>query len=156
MKIWIDADACPKIVKELLLRLSERQNVELTFVANHFIRLPQSDLISFIQVSQGFDMADDEIVRLIEPGDLVVTADIPLVSEAIEKGAQALNPRGQFYTEANIAERLAMRNMMEELRGNGLVSGGPSSYGVKEKENFANQLNKFVTKALNKKRQLGK
>ncbi len=151
MKIWVDADACPRVIKDLLLRVSERQKVELVFVANHFLRLPVSDLVKAIQVNHGLDVADEEIVRQIEQGDLVVTADIPLAAAAIEKGAQALNPRGQFYSEANIAERLAMRNLMEELRGNGMVSGGPGSFGVKDKERFANELNKFVTKALRKK-----
>lgn len=148
MKILVDADACPKVVKELLLKSSERRGVKLLFVANHFIRLPKSELISSIQVGQGFDMADEEIVRKIDAGDLVITADIPLASEAIKAGAQALNPRGTFYSEKNIAERLAMRDFMEELRNNGMASGGPSAYGVKQKEQFANELNKFLCRNL--------
>lgn len=148
MKILIDADACPKVVKELLLKTSEKRGVKLLFVANHFIRLPKSEHVSSIQVAQGFDMADEEIVRQIEAGDLVITADIPLASSAIEQRAKALNPRGTFYSEQNIAERLAMRDLMEGLRDNGLVSGGPKAYGGKEKERFANELNKFLCRVL--------
>lgn len=146
MKIWVDADACPVAVKEILFRAVKRTGVSMTLVANHFMRLPPSNLIDFIQVGQGFDVADNEIVKRVKEGDLVITADIPLADEVIEKGALALNPRGDFYTKENIKSRLTMRDFMDSLRSSGVETGGPSSFSNKDSQAFANQLDKFLAK----------
>ena len=147
MKIWVDADACPGEVKELLFRAAERTKTALTLVANQPMRVPHSELIDSIRVGPGANVADQKIVKLAEPGDLVITADIPLAADAIEKGAEALNPRGELYTATNIGERLAARNLLDELRGEGQITGGPSNYGVKDKQTFANQLDRWLTAA---------
>ncbi|MDO8890362.1 MAG: YaiI/YqxD family protein [Sulfurimicrobium sp.] len=146
MQIWVDADACPKVIKEILFRAAERAQVPLTLVANQLIHTPPSRHIRAIQVPAGFDVADDQIVQQIEPGDLVVTADIPLAASVIEKGGHALNPRGEFYTPDNIREYLTMRNFMEQLRNSGVETGGPSGFSQGDRTAFANQLDKFLAK----------
>lgn len=149
MQIWIDADACPKTVKEIIFRASSRTQTPVILVANQYITKPKSPLIKSIQVSQGFDEADNYIVDNLDTGDLVITADIPLASDAIDKGATVINPRGEKYTVENIKERLRMRNLMEELRSAGEVSGGPASFSQKDSQNFANCLDRILTAAKN-------
>ena len=144
MKIWVDADACPKAVKEILYRVAERTKISVTLVANSPLHLPHSSFIHLIQVGSGADIADDEIADKCEVGDLVITADIPLAARVVEKGAQALDPRGTIYDKNNIGQVLSMRNFMDELRGSGVETGGPSGFGQKEKFNFANALDKFI------------
>jgi len=146
MKIWVDADACPNVIKEILFRAAERKKVVLTLVANQPVRIPTTRYIKALQVSAGFDVADKEIVKLAETGDLVITADIPLAAEAITKGAYALNPRGQFYTEDNIRERLAMRDFMDSLRSSGVDTGGPSALNHRNRQSFANELDQFLAR----------
>ena len=145
MKIWIDADACPRQIKELLYRAVERRGIMMTLVANKAIGFPSSRWITGIQVAAGADVADQEIVRLLEPGDLVVTADIPLAADVIAKGGHALEPRGEFFSAENIRERLSVRNFMDELRSNGVETGGPPAFSGKDKQAFANQLDRFLT-----------
>jgi len=147
MHIWVDADACPKPVKEILFRAAERCQVMVSLVANQPLYIPPSKYLSTVQVPAGFDVADNEIVKRCEVGDLVITADIPLAAEVIEKQAIALNPRGELYTPENIRERLNMRNFMSELRDTGIQTGGHASYGNREKQAFANQLDKLLAKA---------
>jgi Uncharacterized protein conserved in bacteria len=142
--IWVDADACPNVIKDILFRAAEREQVDVTLVANQWIRTPASKFIRSIQVPGGFDVADDEIVRRVEPGDLVVTQDIPLASFAIEKGALALHPRGEMFTRDTIAARLSMRNFMEELRGAGIDTGGPAAMHPRDRQAFANELDKWL------------
>jgi uncharacterized protein len=144
MKIWIDADACPKAVKEILYRVAERTEISVTLVANSPLNLPHSSFIHLTQVGSGADIADDEIADKCEVGDLVITADIPLAARVVEKGAQALDPRGMIYDKNNIGQVLSMRNFMDELRGSGVETGGPSGFGQKEKFNFANALDKLI------------
>jgi uncharacterized protein YaiI (UPF0178 family) len=146
MKIWIDADACPKVVKEVVFKAAHRLNIPTILVANSFLRIPDSPLLSFIQVDQGADVADTYIVENVSPSDLVITADIPLASLIVEKEATAINPRGELYTEENISERLSVRDFMQDLRDSGIETGGPAPFGVKDKANFANSLNKLLTK----------
>jgi uncharacterized protein len=152
MNIWVDADACPSVIKEILLRAAERTGVLTTLVANQSMRIPFSKFIRFTQVASGFDAADKHIVSVIEPNDLVITADIPLAAAVIDKGAHALNPRGEIYTRDNIRERLSVRNFMDELRGSGVVTGGPAALSVRDREAFANALDKFLRKHANPKR----
>jgi uncharacterized protein YaiI (UPF0178 family) len=144
MKIWVDADACPVVIKEILFRAAKRTGIQLTLVANQQVRIPPSRNISFVQVSRGFDVADDEIVRRSETGDLVITADIPLAAEAIEKGAIALNPRGELYTTENIKDRLQMRDFMDTLRSSGIQTGGPPPLDQGDRQAFANQLDRWL------------
>ncbi len=144
MHIWIDADACPNVIKEVLFRAADRVEVPLTLVANQPLRTPPSKYIDSIRVGAGFDIADNEIVRRVEPGDLVITADIPLAAEVIEADAHALNPRGKFYTKDNIQQCLTMRNFMDELRGSGVDTGGPPSLNQNNRQAFANQLDRFL------------
>jgi len=144
MKIWVDADACPNVIKDIIFRASERTKTFVTLIANHYITIPPSKFINSIQVQQGFDVADDEIVKRIKKGDLVITADIPLASESIEKGALALNPRGELYTSENIKARLTMRNFMETLRNSGVDTGGPKALSHKDREKFSNCLDKLL------------
>ena len=145
MKILIDADACPRPVKEILFRASERLKIKLILVANQPVSAPASDLISSETVSAGFDAADDRIVELAEEGDLVVTADIPLASRVIEKNGRALNPRGDLYTKDSIKEKLVMRNLMSELRDGGLIEGGgPAPFSQKDTLRFAQSLDRFL------------
>lgn len=146
MKIWVDADACPVVIKDILFRAAERTGVQVTFVANQFIKIPPSRCINFIQVSGGFDVADNEIVKRLSEGDLVITADIPLAAEVIEKGGLALNPRGELYTQSNIRARLNMRDFMESLRSSGVDTGGPAALSKSDRQAFANQLDKFLTR----------
>lgn len=147
MQIWVDADACPGEIKELLYRTAKRRGVKVTLVANQPLRTPRSDFIGSILVPSGMNVADRQIVDLTEPGDLVITADIPLAAEVVAKGGQALDPRGELYTEENVGERLAVRNLFDELRGGDQITGGPSSFNSKDRQVFANQLDRWLTKA---------
>lgn len=146
MQIWVDADACPGVIKDILFRAAERRQIRTTLVANQMLRTPPSKFIRAIQVPSGFDVADAHIVGQVAAGDLVVTADIPLAAAVIERGALALNPRGELYTTATIRERLTMRNFMEELRSAGIETGGPSAFGQAERQAFANQLDRLLAK----------
>jgi uncharacterized protein YaiI (UPF0178 family) len=146
MQIWVDADACPNVIKEILFRAATRAHVSLTLVANQLLRTPPSPYIKAIQVPSGFDVADSKIVQQLQPGDLVITADIPLAALVIEKGGHALNPRGEFYTKENIGERLTMRNFMDDLRNTGVNTGGPAVLSLTDRQAFANQLDRFLTK----------
>ncbi len=145
MQIWVDADACPNVVKDILFRAAERTKTNLTLVANQPVKIPPSRYIKTVRVANGFDVADKEIIEQLGPGDLVVTADIPLAAEVVEKGAHALNPRGELYTEENIRQRLAMRNLMDELRSSGVNTGGPPTFSHKERQAFANHLDRLLT-----------
>ena len=147
MKIWVDADACPVVIKEILFRVANRAKVTVTFVANQYFNTPVSPFLKSIQVPGGFDVADDEIVRQVEAGDLVITADIPLAAEVIEKNGHALNPRGELYTKDNIKQRLQVRDMMEAVRNSGVeLGGGQAAFGQKDKQTFANALDRFISK----------
>lgn len=146
MHIWVDADACPNVIKEVLFKAAMRREIKVTLVANIPLSVPPSPLFDTITVSAGFDEADKEIARLVSPGDLVITADIPLADAIVSKGATGLNPRGELYTEENVKGLLRMRNLMEELRSGGMVSGGPSPIGPKDKQEFTNQLDRFLTR----------
>lgn len=145
MKIWIDADSCPRVIKEILFRAAGKRRIQLTLVANQSLQVPASPFITTIRVRPGFNVADSRIVELIASGDLVVTADIPLAAAVVGKKGYALNPRGEFYTEDNIRERLSMRDFMAELRSGGVETGGPSALGRKERQAFANQLDRFLS-----------
>jgi uncharacterized protein YaiI (UPF0178 family) len=149
MPIWVDADACPVVVKEILCRAAQRWEITTTFVANQAVRVPPSPYIRTRQVSQGFDVADDEIVEQLSAGDLVVTQDIPLAAEAIEKGADVFNPRGEAFTRDNIRQRLAMRNFMAEMRDAGQVTGGPASFSQSDRKAFADQLDRWLQRNRN-------
>ena len=144
MKIWVDADACPKPVKDILFRLAERKKIMVTFVANQRLILAKSPFIQLVQVGYGENIADDEIVNKCSDGDLIITADIPLAARIVAKGAQALDPRGKIYDKNNIGQLLDMRNFMDELRGSGVETGGPPSFGQKERFKFANELDRFI------------
>lgn len=144
-RIWVDADACPVVIRDILFRAAERVTIPLTLVANHGLRVPPSRVIRFLQVPPGLDLADSAIVARVSAGDLVVTQDIPLAALVLEKGAVALNPRGQLYTPDNMAERLSMRNFMEELRGAGVQTGGPPPLGPRERQAFAAELDRWLT-----------
>ena len=146
MQIWVDADACPKVIKNILFRAAERLQVSLTLVANRSLHTPPSPYIKVMQVDDGLNVADNQIVQKLRHGDLVITADIPLAAEVIEKGGHALDPRGEFYTKDNIGERLAVRNFMDELRSGGVDTGGPSSFSKSDRHAFANQLDRFLAK----------
>ncbi|WP_299071859.1 YaiI/YqxD family protein [uncultured Paraglaciecola sp.] len=145
MKIWVDADACPVVIKDIICRAAERTQIETIFVANQYIRTPPSKVIRSMQVSAGFDVADDEIVRLVEMNDLVITSDIPLAAEVIEKGAQALSSRGELYTTENIRARLNIRDFMDTMRASGEQSGGPAPLNQSDRQNFANHLDRILT-----------
>ncbi len=144
MAIWVDADACPNVIKEILFRAADRTQTPLTLLANQNIRVPPSKFIRSVRVAAGFDVADNEIVRLCEAGDLVITADIPLAAEVLAKGAAAVNPRGERYTEATIRERLTMRDFMDTLRASGIQTGGPDSLSQRDRQQFAAQLDKWL------------
>jgi len=146
MQIWVDADACPNVIKEILFRAAERVQINLILVANTTLRTPPSRYVSSIRVGAGLDVADNAIVKEMESGDLVITADIPLAFEVIGQGGHALNPRGEFYSRENIEERLTMRNFMDELRGSGVNTGGPATLNQKDKQAFANQLDRFLAR----------
>ncbi|TRM51427.1 YaiI/YqxD family protein [Achromobacter sp. LC458] len=150
MHIWVDADACPVVTKDILFRAAQRWQVPVTLVANQPLSTPPSPLIRAVQVPRGFDVADAHIVERAEPGDLVITADIPLAADVLAKGAMALNPRGERYSPETIRERLAVRDMMEELRASGIDTGGPSSFSQADRKAFANQLDTLLAR-LNKK-----
>lgn len=143
-RIWVDADACPGAIKEILFRAAQRTQVQVTLVANHALRTPPSPYIRSIQVPGGFDVADNEIAGQVAPGDLVVTQDIPLAAAVIDKGALAIHPRGELYTPDTIKQRLTMRNFMEELRSSGVDTGGPSALHPRDKQAFANQLDRWL------------
>jgi uncharacterized protein YaiI (UPF0178 family) len=146
MQIWIDADACPKVIKEILYRVAERLAIMVMLVANKPLHTPSSPFIRSMVVAAGFDMADNRIVELVQPDDLVVTADIPLAASVIERGAHALNPRGELYTRENIRERLNMRDFMDQLRSTGVQTGGPSVLSLSDRQAFANQLDRFLNR----------
>lgn len=144
MQIWVDADACPKVIKDILYRAVARTATPLTLVANQPLRTPFSPHIRTILVESGFDVADREIARLVEPGDLVITADIPLAAAVVTKGATALDPRGELYTRDTIHERLAIRNLLDELRGAGVETNGPAIFSPRDRMAFANQLDRWL------------
>ena len=146
MHIWVDADACPLVIKEILYRAAERAQVQMTLVANKLLGVPRSQWIRSIQVARGFDVADNEIARRLEAGDLVVTADIPLAADVIGRGGHAINPRGELYTPENIRERLATRDFMEKLRETGVQTGGPAPLDNTDRKRFADQLDRLLTK----------
>lgn len=147
VKIWVDADACPVVAKEILFRAADRTGVQLTLVANQPMKVPASENITSIQVPRGFDVADDEIVKRLTTGDLVITSDIPLAAEVIAKGGHCLTPRGEEHTKENIGAKLNMRDFMDTMRSSGVeMSGGPSAYGQRDKQEFANNLDRFLTK----------
>lgn len=146
MQIWVDADACPSVIKDVLFRVADRLEVQVTLVANKLLRTPPSRFIKAIQVPAGFDVADNEIVRLLEAGDLVITGDIPLAADVLEKGGLPLNPRGEFYTKDTIQQQLTMRAFMDELRSSGVDTGGPAAFSQSDTRNFANQLDRFLTR----------
>jgi uncharacterized protein YaiI (UPF0178 family) len=146
-KIWVDADACPKVIKEILYRAAERVGVQLILVANQALQVPNSRHIRSVRVEAGFDVADNYIVQQAQPGDLVVTADIPLAAEIVEKECLALNPRGELYTTENIRQRLNMRDFMDTMRGSGIDTGGPAPLGQAERKAFANQLDRFLAQS---------
>ena len=148
MHIYVDADACPKVIKEVLYKAVKRVKISMILVADQYLNVPQSEYISTIQVPSGIDSADEKIVEIMQPGDLVITADIPLADQVVSKGGFAINPRGELYTEQNIKERLAVRDMLAEMRSSGLEFGGPPAFSAKDKEKFANQLDRFLTKQL--------
>jgi hypothetical protein len=144
MKIWVDADACPVVIKEILFKAAERTEVELTLVANQAMRVPTSRFIHSLQVASGFDVADNEIVKRLSGGDLVITGDIPLAAEVIEKGGLALNPRGELYTVENIKARLNIRDFLDTLRGSGIDTGGPPALSQADRKKFADHLDRIL------------
>jgi len=144
MKIWVDADACPVVIKEILFKAAERTKIPITLVANHHIRIPPSRVIHFMQVSSGFDVADDEIVKLVEKNDLVITSDIPLADEVISKSAIALSPRGELFTKENIKSRLNIRDFMDTMRASGVQTGGPPALSQSDRQAFANHLDRLL------------
>ena len=145
-QVWVDADACPGVIKEILFRAAERAGVQVTLVANQWLRTPPSRYIRALQVQGGFDVADSEIVERVRPGDLVVTQDIPLAARVLEKGGIAVNPRGDRYTPDNMAERLSIRDFMEELRGAGVQTGGPSAFHARDRQAFAAGLDRWLAR----------
>lgn len=144
MEIWVDADACPVVIKEILFRAAQRKKIQTTLLANRHVRIPQSRYIKFIQVAAGFDVADNEIVRLMQNGDLVITADIPLAADVIEKGGIVLSPRGELFTDDAIKARLDMRDFMDNLRGAGFDTGGPPALHQRDRQAFANHLDRLL------------
>lgn len=148
MQIWIDGDACPRVIKEVLYRAADKRRIQLVLVANKPLSVPRSPFISTRQVGSGPDVADAEIVRLMQESDLVVTADIPLAAQVIEKGGIALDPRGELYTPETIGARLSMRNFMQDLRDSGVETGGPSSFSAGDRQLFANRLDQLLTASL--------
>lgn len=146
MKIWVDADACPVVIKEILFRAANRTGVQLTLVANQPVRIPSSPQIEMLLVGRGFDVADNEIVKRLCAGDLVITSDIPLAAEAIERGGCALSPRGELYTKENIGERLNMRDFLDTMRASGIDTGGPEALNQSDRKAFAGHLDKLLSK----------
>ena len=155
MKIWVDADACPTVIKDILYKAAERTGISITLVANQFIATPPSRRIEFLQVRRGFDVADNEILNRLTSGDLVITGDIPLAAEVIQKGGHALNPRGELYTSESIRVRLNIRDFMETLRASGVQTGGPAPLGLSERRAFANHLDTFLSRHWNIQNQDG-
>ena len=147
MKILVDADACPNVIKDILFRASKRLNLSMILFANHTLSIPKTPFIKFILVSKGFDVADGEIIKMVLPGDLVITADIPLADSVIDKKATAINPRGMLYTKENIKQKLSMRNFMEALRGAGAITGGPATLNKQDLQTFANALDSYLAKS---------
>ncbi len=145
MKIWVDADACPGVIKDILFRAAERTGVHMTLVANQAVRIPASRFIEMLQVKPGFDVADNEIVKRLGVGDLVITSDIPLAAEVIEKGGYALNPRGELYSADSIRSRLNMRDFLDTMRASGINTGGPPALSQSDRKAFANHLDKLLT-----------
>lgn len=150
MAIWVDADACPRVIKDILFRAADRAAIDLVLVANQPLATPPSKFIRSVQVMQGFDVADHYIVQHVAPNDLIITADIPLAGEVIEMGAEVLTPRGESLHKGNIGPRLNMRNFMEEMRSAGQVSGGPPAMNQTERREFANKLDRWIAKAARK------
>lgn len=146
MQIWVDADACPKVIKDILYRAAERVQCKLILVANQSLTIPKSTFIKAIRVKPGFDVADNYIVQQASAGDLVITADIPLAAEILEKEAEALNPRGEFYSRETIRQKLTLRDFMDEMRGSGVMTGGPPPLSQTDRRNFANALDRFLEK----------
>jgi len=146
MNIWVDADACPVVIKEILFRAAVRTKVQVTLVANQSLEIPSSRYIKFLQVSQGFDVADNEIIKRMHNGDLVITSDIPLAADVIEKNGIALSPRGELYTADNIRARLNMRDFMETLRASGVNTGGPPALNQNDRKSFSNHLDRLLTR----------
>jgi len=152
MNIWVDADACPVVIKDILFRAAERTGVQLTLVANQPVRIPPSPNIKMLQVSSGFDVADNEIVKRVEAGDLVITSDIPLAAEVIGEGGYALSPRGELYSEDDIRARLTMRDFMDTLRASGIHTGGPPTLSQSDRKAFSNHLDTLLTRHTGKSR----
>lgn len=148
LQVWVDADACPKVIKEHIFKICLKQSIQVCLVANSYLSVPLSPLITTVKVDKGADVADQYIVDHVSQNDLVITADIPLASLIVEKGATAINPRGEPYTEDNISERLSIRDFMQDLRDTGVDTGGPAPFGPKDKEGFANSFNKLITQLL--------
>ncbi len=146
MKIWVDADACPVVIKDILFRAAERTGLQLTLVANRPVRIPASSCVKRLQVAAGPDVADKEIVKLMSAGDLVITGDIPLAADVVEKGGYALNPRGELYSVDNIRARLNIRDFMDDLRASGIDTGGPPPLSKNDRQSFANNLDKILTR----------
>lgn len=146
LHIWVDADACPRVIKDIVFRAAERRGVSTTLVANRMLSLPASSFVRAVQVEAGADIADSYIVQHLNAGDLVITADVPLAARVIEAGAHALNPRGDAYTVNSIREQLSLRNFMDELRGSGVNTGGPAAFSQQDRQNFANQLDRFLAR----------
>ncbi|MDQ6989752.1 MAG: YaiI/YqxD family protein [Mariprofundaceae bacterium] len=145
MKVWVDADACPVVVKEILFRAADRVSMPLILVANSTLIIPKSAYISMLKVGAGLDVADHEIVAKMQAGDLVITADVPLAADVIEQGGLALSPRGDVFSPDTIRAKLSMRNFMDELRGSGVVTGGQAAFNHSDRQAFANQLDKILT-----------
>ena len=152
MKIWVDADACPVAIREILFRAAERTGVKVTLVANQPVRVPTSPHVEFVRVSPGFDVADDEIVKKARGGDLVVTADIPLAAEVMENGVHVLSPRGELHSTETIRQRLNMRDFMDTMRASGIHTGGPPALSAKERRSFASHLDRMLTRNANCRR----
>jgi len=148
LKIWIDADACPRVVKDIIFKTSFRLQVPVCLVANSYMSVPQAPLITTVLVEKGMDIADFYIFDNVTENDLVITADIPLAARVVEKGATAIDPRGDLYTDENVRERLSMRDFMKNLRDSGVDTGGPPPFGPKDKERFANSVNRVLTKMM--------
>jgi hypothetical protein len=147
MHIWVDADACPVVIKEILFRAAERKQIPMTLVANKPMHTPKSPYITARQVGHGFDVADDYIVEQVQPGDVVITADIPLAAEVLDKGAHAINPRGERYSPETIRQKLGMRDFMDTLRSSGIQTGGPPPLNQTDRRNFANELDRLLVRA---------
>ena len=147
MQIWVDADACPHVIKDILYRAAERAKILTTLVSNMALRIPESPYIRTVRVKKGFDGADQRIVQEMHSGDLVITADLPLAAEVVARGGQALDPRGELYSEDNVHERLAFRNLMQELRSTGDILGGPAPFNQSDRQRFANHLDRLLTRS---------